>query len=122
MVRGRKPLFPIWLESFIEAYKCVDVPVSAIAEIYHVPYKNVYRYIQKAIPKYISRKEYLNIKNKRNAREGEKNPNYGGKFVTDDYRRTLSKAMTGKIIPYSVRQKISESKKNGNGKSITDKL
>lgn len=130
---GRKP--NICLEKALEVldfYRSTnpEYSVREIARRCNIPYKRVYKYMNKVIESggyNFTMDNYLKLQSRKNsmAKQGKKNPNYNGKLVTKEYRNNLSKAMTGKTIPQSVRNQISETKKNGNGngkKTLTDKI
>jgi hypothetical protein len=116
------------LERLVRLYRNPYCSVRDISKKLYFPYKDSYLYARQAIEQRtlnFSRKEYLEccrrLKNSC-AKTGKKNPNYNSKLVDDDYRKTLSEAMTGKKIPPSVRQQISKTKRSYNGYSLADKL
>lgn len=120
----KKELSDYQLKLLVYNYRNPEIPVSQIAFLHGIHYKNVWFYMKQAIGKdYISFEEYKQCSSLRNshAKKEERNPNYDSRLVTSEYRESISKAMTGKTIPQSVRDKISQAKKKG-GKSLADKI
>lgn len=102
-----------------DTYVNTDMSVRDISVMFDVPYGNMWKYMRKAIDGgIITREQYIKAFHRKDslAKTREKNPNYNGKIVKKpEVRKKISVAMTGKIIPQDIRDKISHTKKNGNG-------
>lgn len=101
-----------------DCYIHTDKSVKEISSLFKINYKNVWRYMRKAVNfGVIKEEEYIKAYRKKNslAKINEKNPNYNGKLVNEQYKNKISRAMKGKTVPKKVREKISMTKKNNNG-------